>query len=450
MGVNQLGGKPHLAAESAYLRCQTDCYEYGHSRCAESQDVLSISPAGVALASGGSAAPAPHTRTPVTSYSLTVKPDDYFVNWQQDPYSNRLARLVFPKKTKEFSVEVDLVAELTVINPFDFFLETEAETFPFKYDAVLARELAPYLTPEPVTPKLAEFIAAVRKEKVPTVNYLVGMNQQLASQIKYLIRLEPGIQTPEQTLTLLSGSCRDSSWLLVQVLRHLGLAARFVSGYLIQLKADVKSLDGPSGATSDFTDLHAWAEVYLPGAGWIGLDPTSGLLAGEGHIPLACTAEPANAAAITGFVSLDNESIVTSDPEDGAEQGDGSSQDQDGFGFSMTVTRISEDPRVTKPYTDAQWAEIEALGQQVDADLKRGDVRLTMGGEPTFVSIDDMDGAEWTSEAMGPNKYKLRGPARPAAARPLRARGISAPRPGKMVSRRIAAAVGAGLVLAQG
>jgi uncharacterized protein (DUF2126 family)/transglutaminase-like putative cysteine protease len=351
--------------------------------------------------------PAPHSRTPILSYSLKVEPAGHFINWQQDPYGNRLARLVFPKPTKVFSVEVDLIAEMTVVNAFDFFIDTDAEMYPFQYDAVLSRELLPYLEAIPAGPHLSAFLASVRKTRIKTIDYLVELNQKLCGLIKYLIRMEPGIQTPEQTLTLGSGSCRDTSWLLVQVLRHLGLAARFASGYLIQLKPDVISLDGPSGTSVDFTDLHAWAEVYLPGAGWIGLDPTSGLLTAEGHIPLACSADPVSAAAITGFCSFDDEQVVTADPQDGAEHGDNRDNvAKDGFAFAMSVTRIHEDPRVTKPYTEQQWAEIEALGHQVDQVLKNGDVRLTMGGEPTFVSIDDMDGREWTSEALGPMKYK--------------------------------------------
>jgi uncharacterized protein (DUF2126 family)/transglutaminase-like putative cysteine protease len=348
--------------------------------------------------------PAPHCQTPVVSYSLKVEPAEHFINWQQDPYSNMLARLVFPNKTNEFSVEVDLVADLHVTNPFDFFLEKYAEDFPFKYDDVLSRELVPYRETLPLTPRMQQLVRESLTPKIRTIDYLVELNQRIQRRIKYLIRLEPGIQTPEETLTLGSGSCRDTAWLLVQLLRNLGFAARFVSGYLIQLAPDVKSLDGPSGTDHDVTDLHAWAEVYLPGGGWIGLDPTSGLLAGEGHLPLACSADPSTAAAISGLFSLDNEGVVTAEPpvDDGS-----SKRVKDEFEFSMSVTRIREDPRVTKPYSDEQWVQIESLGHLVDADLKANDVRLTMGGEPTFVSIDDMNGEEWTNAALGPRKYVL-------------------------------------------
>ncbi len=329
--------------------------------------------------------PAPHCRTPILSYSLKVRPEKHFINWQQDPQSNYLARLVFPEPTTEFSVEVDLVAEMGVFNPFDFFLEPSAEEYPFSYEPVLARELRPYLELEPAGPRLTELLARVPRARTRTIDFLVGLNQLVKDEIGYVIRLEPGVQTCEETLHLLTGSCRDSAWLLVELMRHLGLASRFVSGYLIQLQADVKPLEGPAGPTADFTDLHAWAEVYLPGAGWIGFDPTSGLLAGEGHIPLACTPDAVSAAPITGLLDPCNTE----------------------FSHEMTVQRIYESPRVTKPYTDRQWHEIEALGHSVDAKLRAGDVRLTMGGEPTFVSLDDADGAEWTSAAMGPNKRKL-------------------------------------------
>jgi uncharacterized protein (DUF2126 family) len=329
--------------------------------------------------------PAPHSRTRILSYSMKVTPATHFINWQQDPQSNYLARLVFPEKTEELRIEVDVVAEMAVLNPFDFFLEPYANQYPFKYEEVDRRELAPFLITQPLTPRFAEYLESVPRKAVRTIDFLVELNSRLARDIRYLIRMEPGVQTPEQTLANASGSCRDSGWLLVQLLRHLGLAARFVSGYLIQLVADVKSLDGPSGTEKDFTDLHAWCEVYLPGAGWIGLDPTSGLLAGEGHIPLACTPEPSSAAPITGEVE---ESKVE-------------------FSHSMSVSRVWEAPRVTKPYTEEQWQQIRRMGLEIDADLDTLDVRLTMGGEPTFVALDDPDGPEWNTAALGPTKRLL-------------------------------------------
>jgi uncharacterized protein (DUF2126 family)/transglutaminase-like putative cysteine protease len=329
--------------------------------------------------------PAPHCRTRILAYSLKVTPTEHFVNWQQDPQANYLARLVFPTSTDELKIEVDLVAEMAVLNPFDFFLTPYAEQFPFKYDSSERRELVPYLVKAPATPLVESYLCGISRSRRRTIDFIVEINSRLAADIQYVIRLEPGVQLPEETLEKRSGSCRDSAALLVQLMRHLGLAARFVSGYLIQLVPDVKSLDGPSGAAQDFTDLHAWCEVYLPGAGWIGLDPTSGLLAGEGHIPLACTPEPSAAAPVSGAV---DECETT-------------------FEHRMSVQRIWEAPRVTKPYSDTQWAAIESLGHAVDRDLKESDVRLTMGGEPTFVSIDDPDGAEWNTAALGPKKRKL-------------------------------------------
>ncbi|MGE0499338.1 MAG: DUF2126 domain-containing protein [Rhizobiaceae bacterium] len=326
--------------------------------------------------------PAPHSRTKVLSHSLKVTPDKHFVNLQQDPYGNFLARYVFPEPVSELKIEVDLVADMTVYNPFDFFVEESVETWPFEYPEDIREDLAIYRAAEPAGPMLSAFMAALDRTPRNTVNFIVDLNARVQREVGYVIRMETGVQSPEETLKVATGSCRDSSWLLVQALRHLGFAARFVSGYLIQLKPDLVSLDGPPGTKVDFTDLHAWCEVYLPGAGWIGLDPTSGLLTGESHVPLAATPHFRNAAPISGLASFANVE----------------------FGFDMTVTRVAEHPRITKPFSDESWEALDALGRKVDAELAANDVRLTMGGEPTFVSIDDFESAEWNTAAVGPTK----------------------------------------------
>ena len=330
--------------------------------------------------------PAPHSRTAIEGYSFKITPENHFINWQQDPFGNYQARVVFPEKTTELSVEVEVIAKMQVINPFDFFVEDYADMFPFQYDASLKKELGPYLEPREAGPLLLEWIEQNKVNyDIKTVDFLVHLNQRLFSSINYNIRMEAGVQLCEDTLTIKSGSCRDSAWLLVQVLRHLGIAARFVSGYLVQLTSDIKSLDGPSGPEADFTDLHAWTEAYIPGAGWIGLDPTSGLFASEGHIPLCCTPDYASAAPVSGATDVCE---VT-------------------FEFDNSVFRIHEDPRVTKPYTEEQWGRIMQVGHDVEKDLQEGDVRMTMGGEPTFISIDDFEGAEWNTAADGPLKRQL-------------------------------------------
>ena len=331
--------------------------------------------------------PAPHSRTPIIAYSLRIEPAEHFLNWQQDPQGNFLARVVVPERTTHFQVTVDLIADMATINPFDFFLEPEAETWPFAYDPVLEQELAPFRRLVPPGPKLTALLASIPRETARTIDVLVALNQRVQALVAYIVRMEPGTWSPEETLTAGKGSCRDSAWLLVHVLRHLGFAARFVSGYLIQLVADEVPLVGPAGPTADFTDLHAWAEVYLPGAGWVGLDATSGLLTGEGHIPLAASPDPMSAAPISGGVEA---AEVT-------------------FDVAMNVARILESPRVTKPYTEAQWQAILAAGHHVDRALGEGHMRLTMGGEPTFVSADDREGAEWTVDALGPTKRLLAG-----------------------------------------
>ncbi|WP_151702765.1 DUF2126 domain-containing protein [Nitrincola alkalilacustris] len=328
--------------------------------------------------------PAPHCRTHIEAYSMKVSGGKYFINWQQDPFGNHLARLVFPEKMQHLHIDVELIAPATVINPFDFFLEDYAQHFPFSYPESLKKELAPYLEVTEKGPLMQAWVDAVSLQEMATVDFLVGLNQRLEQDVNYLLRMEPGVQSAEETLELQQGSCRDSAWLLVQILRHLGLASRFVSGYMVQLTPDTIALDGAPGPEKDFTDLHAWTEVFIPGAGWIGLDPTSGLMAGEGHIPLAATPSPTSAAPISG----------TTEPCKVT------------FDVSMTLTRFQEAPRVTKPYTDHQWQAIDALGEQVEVALTKQDLRLTMGGEPTFVAIDDMDAPEWTTAAFGPTKLQ--------------------------------------------
>ncbi|NMM43291.1 transglutaminase family protein [Rhodospirillaceae bacterium KN72] len=329
--------------------------------------------------------PAPHSRTRVISHSLKISPSNHFENHQQDPYGNWMTRFVFPEPVRELKIEVDLVADMSIYNPFDFFVEEEAEEWPFEYSEDLRGDLEIYKRADPVGPRFQDFLASVPRERVRSVDFVVNLNALVQKSVGYVIRMEPGVQTPEETFERGTGSCRDSSWLLVQALRHFGFAARFVSGYLIQLKPDLVSLDGPAGTDHDFTDLHAWAEVYLPGAGWVGLDPTSGLLTGESHIPLAATPHYKNAAPITGLASY---------------------ADVD-FGFEMTINRVAEHPRITKPFSDESWAALDALGHKVDAALTDGDVRLTMGGEPTFVSIDDFETPEWNTAAVGPMKRGL-------------------------------------------
>ncbi|HQV20710.1 MAG TPA: transglutaminase family protein, partial [Gordonia sp. (in: high G+C Gram-positive bacteria)] len=340
--------------------------------------------------------PAPHSRTPIEAYSLTIEPDDHFLNWQQDAFANYQARLVFPNPSTKLSITVSLIADLTAINPFDFFVEDWAENYGFEYPEDLRRDLEIYLRPAgvtegefsgaPIHPEVAVFAEKYRPTgKTRVIDFLVAINQAVCSAVNYTVRLEAGVQTPEYTLSSAIGSCRDSAWLLVALLRHLGLAARFVSGYLVQLTSDIKAIDGPSGPDADFTDLHAWAEVYLPGAGWVGMDPTSGLFAGEGHIPLAATPHPGGAAPITGATGPCHATLD----------------------FSNSVTRFHEDPRVTLPYTPEQWNKVLDLGGRLDKRMHDNDVRLTMGGEPTFVSTENQTGAEWTTAADGPHKRLL-------------------------------------------
>lgn len=325
--------------------------------------------------------PAGHTRTHVLSYNLEVEPKGE-ERWQFDPWGNRIVRITWPGDDyKRLRFTVDAVFDIQPINPFNFFIDSRCEHLPFAYPDGLQLELRPFLQHEAVSPRLREFVESVPFEG-KTVDYLVALNQHVAATVRYIIRNEAGIQTSEETLTCLSGSCRDSAMLLCDALRARGLASRFASGYLVQLTDEGNLPDEARGVLQDVVDLHAWAEVYVPGAGWIGLDGTSGLLCGEGHIPLACTVNPELAAPISGSTS----------------------QAADDFAFSMTVERLGHEPRPLKPYDDADWAHIVRAGDHVDELLHGQGIMLTCGGEPTWTSRLHPTLPEWNTEALGPTK----------------------------------------------
>ena len=328
--------------------------------------------------------PASHTRIPIEAYSLNISPKNHFINWQQDPFGNHIARIVFKEKTDHLSIEVDLIANMTVINPFDFFIEESARLYPFKYDSQLYDELLPYFKLSKEGPLFDEWLKSTSMSETHTIDYLSLLNKKVKEAINYVIRLEPGVQSPEETLQLKRGACRDMAWLLLQTLRYNGIAARFVSGYLVQLKSSGYLSEELNSLQNDLTDLHAWVEVYLPGAGWVGLDPTAGFFASEGHVPLCCTPDPISAAPVVG----------STDPC------------KVDFNFKMSVDRLNPVMPITHedPYSQETWKKIDELGIQIDKEFTEGGIKLTMGGEPTFVAMENQDDPEWSVCALGGNK----------------------------------------------
>ncbi len=331
--------------------------------------------------------PASHARARVETYGLTVQPDAD-VRWQQDPNGNHVARVVFPKDDRLDFMDllVEVALDLRPVNPFDFLLEETAENVPLRYTPALLDELAPFLSLQ--TPGLEggeRFLAldAELPRSGPTLGLLTAINQGVNRRIRYVVRSEAGVWTPEQTLQEGRGSCRDSAMLLVALLRSRGMAARFVSGYLIQLTDEGMLPDQPRGVSHDVVDLHAWAEVFLPGAGWIGLDATSGLLCGEGHVPLACASSPALASPVEG-TSDTRASDVT---------------------FELSVTRLGHEVRPSSPFPEPVYRAVLEGVDQADAALASAGLSLTTGGEPTFNSRESPEAAEWNGAALGPSKW---------------------------------------------
>ena len=362
--------------------------------------------------------PAPFVRTPVLSYALKISPATHAISWQLDPFGNWLGRVTFFAPATSLDIEVEALIEPHAFNPFEFFIEPYAENYPFAYARELEPALAPFLRVTESGPLLDALVARFAQSEGPLVSFLVALNQALANDIDYITRLEPGVRAPEETLSLKSGSCRDSAWLMVAVLRRLGIAARFVSGYLVQWAPDEP--DDDKAAIHDSLELHAWAEAYIPGAGWIGFDPTSGLLCGEGHIALAATSDFELAAPVTGTHS----------------------QAQSTLAHEARVTRVAETPRTTKPLSEEAWQGLDALGRAIDADLDAQDVRLTMGGEPTYVAGDDPDADEWNVAALGTDEGGLRRTPRAGSANPFCAGRPFATRARQVVRERGAAALG--------
>ncbi|MDX2088117.1 MAG: transglutaminase family protein [Kofleriaceae bacterium] len=336
--------------------------------------------------------PADHARAKIERYSLTITPE-HRLHWQRDPHGNHVARVTFKagQRVEALELVVELAVDVRPINPFDFFIDERARRVPFRYPDGLDAELAPYLeTADPAYRMGRKAIELL--EEVPatgdTLDMLIKLNALVRQRVAYVIRDEAGVWTPEETLVNGRGSCRDSAVLLVALMRARGIAARFASGYLVQLTDEGMIPDEPKGVDRDVVDLHAWAEAYVPGAGWIGFDGTSGLLCGEGHIALASTASPSAAAPIDGTAELGASAVS----------------------FSTSIMRLGHETRPTAPYTEDVWQQLLAGGDRADEVLRGAGLEVWIGGEPTFTARPDVAGAhdapEWQGAALGADKWR--------------------------------------------
>ena len=320
--------------------------------------------------------PAPQTQAHVSAYSLVVHAEPFFLNWLRDPFENHLARLDLPEPITSLGFELEMIATLEPVNPFDFLMEPYAAEQPFDYPEQLHKELEPYLfVPPELGPRTRAFLDAVKAERKPsaTVECLDALNQRVNTACKWQPTDAPGVSDLEQGLTRGVATSWDLAWLLTLSLRQLGLAARMVGGYRIYLAEDAD--------TQDFVGLHAWSEVYIPGSGWIGLDPTMGLFTSETYIPLAAAPDPKRVLPGVGLRSAGAKHTET-----------------------LQIRRLT--PRADSwPYTDTQWSDIQALGYLVEQDLAAQALSVKLGASLSFVSGVHANEPEWNISALGPTKW---------------------------------------------
>tara|TARA_R110002111_G_scaffold120744_1_gene184038 strand:- start:252 stop:1019 length:768 start_codon:yes stop_codon:yes gene_type:complete len=234
------------------------------------------------------------------SSKLAITPTPLKIDWTRDVYGNSVAELIFDQQSAD---ELHILSEIEIQHydnqPLDFVVEDYALHYPYLLSPTERIELGPYLIPSYLNDQsvVAEWAGSfwTYGQQIETYALLDQINRAIASTFKYHAREEPGVQRPQETLKSRSGSCRDFAALMIDTCRYLGLAARFVSGY-----ASTEDIPAAMGAT------HAWAEVYLPGAGWKGFDSTGGSVTGSSHIAVAVGRDPESLPPISGSFSSDD------------------------------------------------------------------------------------------------------------------------------------------------
>ena len=340
--------------------------------------------------------PAPHTKAAIEAYSLSVGTEPHFLNWVRDPFENHLARLDLPEPVFGLNMAVDIVADLAPANPFDFLTEPYAASFPFEYPEQLQKELTPYLHLPKAGPRLADYLGALDADSAYIIEKLGKLTGNVHRSLAIVGSAQPGAVDLEDVVKRGTASPWEAAWLMAVSLRHLGVAARFTAGYRVVLASEAVPIhawtaDAEDSETSlwlDSASLHAWCEVFLPGAGWIGLDPSAGLFTHEGYIPLTATPDPLRALPWVAEVAEPGKPAEVPPPDESFE--------------SIAVRRLiaAAEP---SPYSDAQWGDISALGQSVDARLATAGISLAMGQTLNLTSPYS-DSIEWATTALGPRK----------------------------------------------